>query len=73
MKCPHCQAPKLTPKEFRETFKVGDIISGWSTGKKVRITAIGEERFLYKETEVSRRGEYVRAIVATWLWKKSRG
>lgn len=72
MKCPHCQAPRLTTTEFRKEFKVGDIIQGWSTGKKVMITAIGEERFLYKNADgYHRNKEYVSTIRATWLWKKA--
>lgn len=63
MKCP--------PTEFRELFKPGDYIRGWSTGKTVKITAIGEERFLYRDVGHSgRRAEYVRGITATWLWEK---
>lgn len=32
--------------EFKAIFKVGDYVCGWSTGKRVKITAIGNHRFL---------------------------
>ena len=35
-----------SPEEFKALFKVGDLVCGWSTGKTVRITAIGHHRFL---------------------------
>lgn len=41
---------QFTPEEFKKVFKVGDKICGWSTGKVVIITAIGEKRFLAKCT-----------------------
>lgn len=51
--CERCGNPlrpsSMTPDEFRAHFKLGDIIVGWSTRKRCRITAIGEERFLYRD------------------------
>lgn len=38
-----------TPETFKQTFKVGDVIESWSTCKRLRITAIGESRFLGKD------------------------
>lgn len=43
-----------TDHEFKKTFKIGDMICGWSTGLTVEITAIDEKRFLamdYKSKE----------------------
>lgn len=33
--------------EFKRDVKVGDTLQGYSTGKTVRVTAVGETRFLY--------------------------
>ena len=37
---------KYSLQEFKLVFKVGDLLCGWATGKTVKITAIGETRFL---------------------------
>lgn len=37
---------RYTPETFKQTFQVGDVIESWSTCKRLRITAIGETRFL---------------------------
>lgn len=37
---------KYTKEEFKRTFSIGDSLTGWSTGKQVKITAIGEDKFL---------------------------
>lgn len=37
----------MTPAEFKKMFRVGDYVCGWATGKTVRITAIGDRRFLH--------------------------
>lgn len=51
--CERCGAPRqrgqMTVDEFKRLFSVGDIITGWSTRKKIRITAIGEERILFRD------------------------
>jgi hypothetical protein len=72
MKCPHCQADKMTVAEFTAAFKPGDMISGWSTGKVVQVTAIGESRFLYLDgNRLGAHGkEFVTSIRASWFWKK---
>jgi hypothetical protein len=33
-------------KQFKSYFKVGDLITGWSTGLTLEITAIGNKRFI---------------------------
>jgi hypothetical protein len=33
-------------ESFKHDFKVGDTIESWATRKRLRITAIGERRFL---------------------------
>jgi hypothetical protein len=38
---------QYSAKEFKETFKIGDEITGWATGKSIKIIAIGNERFLW--------------------------
>lgn len=38
-------------EEFKQTFKVGDLIEGYATNKIVKITAIGNEKFLYIDPE----------------------
>jgi len=63
-----CAGTPLTIEEFRQKFKVGDRITGWSTGKVATITAIGEFRFLFKDFRQG--GEWVRAIEAPFRWKK---
>jgi hypothetical protein len=50
--CPNCKQIvrkniKMTPEIFKNTFKVGDTITSWSTKKPAIITAIGHSRFLY--------------------------
>lgn len=58
----------MTPDEFKETFRVGDFIRGWSTRKLMQITAIGESRFLYRDFRGSDR-EWVAAmenVMARW-------
>lgn len=40
------QKQSMNPKIFKETFKVGDFVSGWATGLTLQITAIGETRIL---------------------------
>lgn len=40
---------RYSVQEFKLIFKVGDYLTGWSTGKTVCITAIGEKRFLAKD------------------------
>ena len=42
----HYKRKMYTPAQFKATFKVGDEISGWSTGKTVKISCIGTTRFL---------------------------
>lgn len=42
----HYKRKMYTPAQFKATFKVGDEICGWSTGKTVKISVMGETRFL---------------------------
>lgn len=71
MSCPHCSNLKMSCKEFKEAFKPGDLIQGWSTGKVVEITAVGQQRFLYIQDSMGRRNkEFVQSIAAPWMWKK---
>lgn len=55
MKCQNCKADLpsdyLDAEGFKKTFKVGDVVSAWSTGKKVVITAIGETRILHRNID----------------------
>lgn len=79
MKCERCErniSPGfLTTKEFKEQFKVGDVIMGWSTRKECLITAIGEERILYRsyryggELEPTERVAKIRQL---FLWEKKK-
>jgi hypothetical protein len=54
--CERCGAPtnqgQMSCEEFKTLFKVGDIITGWSTRKRIRITAIGEERILFRDIDL---------------------
>ena len=59
----------MSAKEFKATFKIDDVIIGYSTNKKVRITGIGETRFLYKALEYQPNKERVASMTAT-AWKK---
>ena len=52
MKCPECSRifyPVLTPEQFKKQFKIGDKITGWSTGKEAVIVAIDKTRFIYED------------------------
>lgn len=55
--------------DFHKTFKIGDLIAGFSTRKRMRITAIGKRRFLYEDESYGRKGEYVAAIVSNARWE----
>jgi len=61
----------LTPEEFKARFKVGDVILGWSTRKRCQITAIGEERFLYRDPspDFGRYAERVAKIRQSFVWE----
>lgn len=45
--CPVHGSSVFTPEEFRKKYRVGDVITSWSTDKPAKITAIGESRILY--------------------------
>lgn len=68
--CEHCNPSNFpNPTQFKEQFKIGDIVSSWPTGKTVRITAIGKFRFLAVDTydEVNgRESETVCTMKAKW-------
>lgn len=54
--------------QFQREVKVGDYLYGYSTGKKVTVTAIGEERFLYLHEYI--KGEKVAKILSvTANWR----
>jgi len=54
-------------EQFKKDFKAGDIVEGYSTNAQVVITAIGEERFLYRDYV----GERVATIVnCDAKWRK---
>lgn len=44
--------------EFKAKVKVGDWLRGWATRRQVQVTAIGETRFLFRETV----GRYTEAV-----------
>lgn len=56
-----------TAEEFKKAFKVGDSISGWSTGKVVTITAIGESSFLCKSKYYSEKEQKCSFTATTWI------
>lgn len=67
-KCPHCNCefnPYMTGEEFRKKFKRGDILTGYSTGKRVRITGIGDTRFLYINPDEENQPYKVRERIAS--------
>ncbi len=73
--CERCGAPRnpgqMPVDEFKSLFKVGDILTGWSTRKKIRITAIGEERILYRHADGHRPEiERVAKIRQSFNWEK---
>lgn len=79
--CERCGNPVsphyMTPDEFRAKFKPGDVVLGWSTRKRCRITAIGEERILYRDLALDAfRGtaiERVAKIRQNFVWEKEGG
>ena len=68
-KCEHCGHQKvhqrLTAEQFKQQFKVGDIIRGFTTRKRMLITGFGDYRFFYKnirsDNEVIK-GEHVASM-----------
>jgi hypothetical protein len=81
IRCRECNRIKIsgnrkvmTPKEFKATFKIGDVICGYSTNKRVKITAIGEERFMYVSVDcASEKGkERVAKMSVATGWAKSK-
>lgn len=76
--CERCGAPRsrgqMTVDEFKTLFKVGDVVTGWSTRKRCRITAIGEERILYRDIALDSYRpsiERVAKIRQSFNWEKS--
>ena len=71
MECNRCKRlmgrKPMTSKEFKSKFKVGDTIIGYSTNKRMLITAIGIDRFLYTQDNGTK--ERVAAFKAT-TWSK---
>lgn len=59
---------KYTKQEFKLVFKIGDHICGWGTGKTVRITAIGESRFLARDLYT--KGEERVCSIESLAWVK---
>lgn len=74
-RCGNHLSSYMTPEEFKDQFKVGDTIIGWSTRKPCKITAIGIERFLYNDCRLDTfRGhvvERVAKIRQNFLWTKA--
>lgn len=72
--CKHCKRldgrEQITAEQFKERFKVGDTVIGWSTDKKITITGIGERRFLYKAIDYSPNKERVASMTVT-AWRKA--
>lgn len=68
-RCPSCNQSILKPilscEEFKELFKVGDQIMGYSTNKIVTITAIGETKFLYFDYDKERVATMT-SVLARW-------
>lgn len=61
----------MTADEFKKRFKRGQIIVGWSTGLPMKITAIGDKRFLFVCPTSPNWGERVCAITnANYKWRK---
>lgn len=56
----------LTPEEFKAKFKVGDVVTCWSTGLQVTITAIGETRILAWDEQGGRKREAVSSMKQCW-------
>jgi len=58
---------EFTPEEFKKTFKVGDIVRNeeWYGKARLRITAIGEERVLFKATVSGINGDKDKERVST--------
>ena len=59
---------RYTVEEFKTAFKTGDLICGWATGLTIRITAIGERRFL--ALDLLRKCERVCTMDAVQGWVK---
>ena len=56
----------MTPEKFKETFKVGERIMGYPTGRCYTITAIGLTKFLYMDGEKYESWSKMNASNANW-------
>ncbi len=59
----------MTVEEFKKSFVVGETILGYATNLKCTITAIGDERFLYK-TEHSHKERVGTMDAYQPMWRK---
>lgn len=55
-------------EEWKKSFKVGDILSGWATSKRVKVIAIGRDRFLWVDIRTNYEGV---SKMAGHAWAKS--
>ena len=79
MRCPNCNKILYIEKTytsletFKEIFKIGDIIKGFCNTtlktETMRITAIGEERFLFKLINGVDNKEHI-ATIKNHCWTK---
>ena len=53
-------------EEFKRNCSVGDYLEGFTTGKEVRITAIGETRFLYIDRLGRECVSKIQNVAANW-------
>jgi len=56
----------MTTEEFKKTFKVGGQIKGYGTGLIFTITAIGENRFLYRRGDGQESVGTMNALTPRW-------
>lgn len=64
--------PVMSIDEFKNTFKVGDRIVGYSSELHFLITAIGETRFLSRRVDAGSRGVLEEEVVAKIFNKSAR-
>lgn len=60
---------KMTREIFKKSFKVGDCIIGYATQKRVQITAIGRDRFLYLDGTGREGVGQIESAAANWRKK----
>lgn len=60
------QTYRMNPERFKKTFKVGDIVTAWSTDKKVKITGIGETRVMFIDEYSVKPKELIASMNLPW-------